>query len=64
MIFFAFDAITGPVCGVLMGGYIMDSFGGYKGPNRVAAAKFVFIFCLIGTSFGISAAFSSNFVFA
>jgi sugar phosphate permease len=56
---FSVCAISGPVAGVLFGGYVIDELGGYKGKEeREQAIKFIALFCLAGSSMGLGFGFA------
>jgi len=47
VITFSVCCITAPIMGVMVGGYIIDKFGGYRGKNILNAIKIDFLFALM-----------------
>ena len=50
--------MTGPVVGVVIGGYILDKVGGYTSPKAYPIC--VFVMC-IGSCFGVPTPFVDTF---
>jgi hypothetical protein len=44
---FIFASATGPTCGVLFGGYLVDKFGGYRGRAQAAVALKLCLICVV-----------------
>jgi hypothetical protein len=58
---FVLVAATGPTSGVIFGGWLIDSFGGYKGSKqRVVALEMVTVLGLLGFLFSLPITFLSN----
>lgn len=55
---YSITSLTAPVIGVLMGGHILDRYGGYSGPN---ALNICLIFGIMASVSGIPMPFFSNF---
>jgi MFS family permease len=55
---FTITAVTGPILGVIIGGYIFNSIGGYNSPSAYPLA--VFVMCL-GACCGFPLVFATNF---
>ena len=52
--FFILCAITAPVPGSLLGSYLADRSGGYKGKYQVQSLLICCVFALLGTLFGVT----------
>ena len=60
-ILFVLCAATGPTIGVIFGGWLIDYFGGYKGPRqRVIALEIVTILGISGFLFSLPITFLTN----
>jgi hypothetical protein len=57
---FVVTCITAPLCGVLVGAYVADQMGGYKGENVTTAIKLCSVFALLGFCFAIPIGFVGN----
>lgn len=55
---FTVCALTGPILGVVLGGYIFSNIGGYNSPNAYPIAVVVMF---LGASCGIPLVFTDNF---
>jgi len=55
---FTVTSITGPILGVIIGGYVFNSIGGYNSPQAYPLA--VFVMCL-GACCGFPLVFITNF---
>lgn len=58
-IYYAIAAMTGPVSGIIIGGYVFNSLGGYTHPKALPVAILVMA---IGCCCGFPACFSDNFL--
>lgn len=57
-IYFSVAAITGPVLGVILGGYVFSRIGGYQDPR---ALPLVLVIALAGCIAGIPSALVTNY---
>ena len=59
MLCFIVTSATGPIAGVIFGGYLADKIGGYRGSpeQRFRCVSLVFFFALIGNVFAFSATY-------
>jgi MFS family permease len=60
---FGITCITGPLVGVLVGSYISDNMGGYKGENLLVALKLCAVFAVMACVFAIPIGFVGSLVF-
>jgi len=53
LIAFSFTCITAPLLGVIVGGYMADVMGGYKGDNIIIAIKLCVVFAILAVIFSV-----------
>ncbi|CAG9312784.1 unnamed protein product [Blepharisma stoltei] len=57
VLLFSIICTTGPMSGVMFGGWLSDHMGGYKGENLITAVELCVIFSLFASVFSISIGF-------
>ena len=63
LMYFSITAITSPLAGALVGGYIADHYGGYKGENLPVAVRLSFLFGILGFIFAIPIGFVNSIIY-
>ena len=58
MILFLVATVTSPLLGVVIGGKLADSIGGYKGDNMIKTIKLCGMFSIVSILFAIPAGFT------
>jgi len=58
MIVYSMLIISAPVVGVIIGGYVSDSLGGYKGRFMLSSIKLCLLFTIMSTLLAVATVFS------